>query len=194
VLLTGQMPPKKPPPPPHHGPPHGPHHGPHHGPPHHGPHHGPPHHKRHVATSAVAAFINADEVDALLAPWVPDRHDRRFIVRCLIDEGPAHHRGANYILLLLLGAIAARTGTIRPEALSPVPMRLPPHLEDERDDVASYPLGLDESALEAVLGAAGRDRDAMIDCLTDGPPQHVVANIAMVNLLAAIARSLEARP
>jgi hypothetical protein len=165
---------------------------------------GPPHprHRRkrhgHRPPSAIAAFIHRDRIEALLEPWVADRHDRAFLARCLVEEGPAHHRGANYALLLLLervrrrvcgdpGAADAAAGA-GGERL-PFAMRLPPHLEDDREE-DEYPLSLPVGALSAL----GTDLDAMVDCLTDGPPQHAVANVVMVNLLQAILDALDGAP
>ena len=64
-----------------------------------------------------AAFIDGARVDALLVGAVPDDEDRAFIVRCVLGEGPAHHRGANYVLLQLLGMIVDRLGGADMEAL-----------------------------------------------------------------------------
>ena len=44
------------------------------------------------------------------------------------------------------------------------------------------PFDIDQSRLEA-----------MIDCLTDGPPQHALANVAMVTLLTEILSRLKAQ-
>jgi hypothetical protein len=45
--------------------------------------------------------------------------------------------------------------------------------------------------VERLAARGSRDFDAMVDCLTDGPPQHAVANVATVNLLEAILEALE---
>lgn len=72
-----------------------------------------------------------------------------------------------------------------------VPMRLPPHLETE---VAfpSYPVGLSVEAIERLAPRGSPAFDAMVDCVTDGPPQHAVANVLMINLLETILKTLEA--
>ena len=70
--------------------------------------HRPPH--RHVPPSAITSFIDRARIDQLLAPWLPDAADREFVLRCILDEGPAHHRGANYVLLALLVRISDETG------------------------------------------------------------------------------------
>jgi hypothetical protein len=178
--------------PPHHGRKGPPHHG-RKGPPQHHGRKGPPHESgrwSHMPSSAVTRFIDRERIEALLAPWVPDEHDRAFVVRCMLGEGPAHHRGANYVLLALLGRLLERLGpppSPPPGEGVPVPLRLPPHLEDElgRDDDA-YPLRLATRPLERLAPAGSREHEAMIDCLIDGPPQHALANAAMVALLDAL--------
>ncbi len=142
---------------------------------------------RHVPPSAISAFIDVDYLQTLLAPWVPEPEDRAFVVRCLVQEGPAHHRGANYVILSLLGEVLARLDpkiTVDQNS-APLPMRLPPHLERHHDE-ANFPLELPLSPLKGLAEENGRHADAMVDCLTDGPPQHAVANVAMVCLLGAI--------
>jgi hypothetical protein len=145
----------------------------------------PPRSRRHLPGSAVSGFVDRARIDAVLARIVADPDDRTFLLRCMLDEGPAHHRGANYVLLALLGQLLDGLGV--PDGARPpgravaVPMRLPPHLEDEVED-ADWPLALPVARLEA-LAAGPRGTDAMIDCLGDGPPQHAVANVVMVALL-----------
>lgn len=156
------------------------------------PHRPPPHH-RHVSSSAIASLLDRDRISTLLERWVPDAEDRRFIVRCLLDEGPAHHRGANYVLLALLGeAIDARessrkgSGGAGEETIA-VRMRLPPHLADERDDdEREFPLRFPKAPLERLAKEGTPAFEAMVDCLTDGPPHHALANAAMVCLLASL--------
>lgn len=148
---------------------------------------------RHVPSSAIAAFIEPARIDALLASWVPDAQDRAFVLRCLLQEGPAHHRGANFVLLALLGELLGAPPGPPDEARSaPVPMRLPPHLAADHDE-ADFPLRLPTAALERLAGGDARKLSAMIDCLTDGPPQHALANAAMVGLLEALFAQREAK-
>ena len=151
----------------------------------------PPHKHRRIPSSAIASFIRHQDIDALLAPYVPDPGDRAWIVRCVLDEGPAHHRGANYVLLALLGEVLARLPASEAPSAPPrqvrVPMRVPPHLRRHPDeDESSFPLGVPEGALDRLAPSGSREQAAMIDCLTDGPPQHALANAAMVHLLSAI--------
>lgn len=156
------------------------------------PKHSPPHH-RHVPSSAVSGFVDEARLDALLVPWVPDEAARDFLVRCVVREGPAHHRGANYVLLSLLGEVARRVGAQPVKgATLPAPLRLPPHLEAHVDE-PNGPLGLPEAAVLRLAAPGSRDFHAMVDCLTDGPPQHAVANVAMVQLLESILVALEAK-
>lgn len=154
---------------------------------------GPPHH-RHVPSSAITGFVDQARIDALLAPWLPDASARAFVVRCILGEGPAHHRGANFVLLALLGLLVERLeakGATHPTDGVPVPLRLPPHLAEDHDDDA-YPLTLPTRALERLAPKGSRELEAMIDCLTDGPPQHALANAAMVALLDALLERTDA--
>ena len=155
------------------------------------PHHPPP----PIPSSAISAFIDASRIDALLAPWVADPGDRAFVVRCLLGEGPAHHRGANYVLLALLGLLVEKTGgPVSFRETLPVAMRLPPHLARDEED-GQYPLRLPVDPLERLAPRASRDFAAMVDCLTDGPPQHALANAAMLHLIGALlARAEEKEP
>lgn len=174
---------------------------PHHRPPHHPPHHGAPHQLAHgprgpVPASRALAFIDPVQLDALLQPLVADAADRSFVARCLVGEGPIHHRGANYVLIALLAKLlppsaptAGPAGPAVPAAPEsapptdvPVPMRLPPHLADAVED-GNFPLRLPTRALLDLAGGDTGRLDAMIDCLTDGPPQHVLANVVLVTLI-----------
>lgn len=157
----------------------------------------PPHH-RHVPSSAIASLLERgrSRLDAVLAPWVEDEEDRRFILRCILDEGPAHHRGANYVLLALLGEAAGKVRQGKPGKTIAVPMRLPPHLADEREDAGEddvFPLRFPLEPLLRLAKEGSPELEAMVDCLTDGPPQHSLANAAMVCLLAAILEREDSR-
>jgi len=149
--------------------------------------HKPPHHHR-KQDSRLSSFVDRARADAILKGWVPDDHDRAFVVRCLLDEGPAHHRGSNYVLLALLGELAAGTGPEPGAASVRVPLRFPPHLAEERDDTA-FPLPIPRSALERLAPGDDRAQRAMIECITDGPPQHSLANAAMLCLIDAALRA-----
>jgi hypothetical protein len=144
-----------------------------------------------------AAFIDWSRVDSLLAGAVPDAEDRAFVVRCILGEGPAHHRGANYVLLQLLGMIVDRLGggdmeAVRARGTMPVPMKVPPHLE-RRGSLMAYPLALPTGPLEELAPAGSPDLAAMVQCLSDGPPQHALANAAMIWLIGAALDRLERR-
>jgi hypothetical protein len=152
----------------------------------------------HTRTPAAAAtFIDSSRLDALLAGVVPDDQDRAFVVRCILGEGPAHHRGANYVLLLLLGRVIEGLGGADMEALrargtTPVPMKVSPHLA-RQGSLMSYPLDLPTAPLERLALAGSTQQFAMAECLTDGPPQHALANAAMIWLIGAALDRLEER-
>ncbi len=148
----------------------------------------PPHHRARSGGRALA-HVDAARLDTGLRSLVPDDHDRAFVLRCLLDEGPVHHRGANYALVALLLELLSALGAEAAPAVdgSPVPMRLPPHLGGQDDAV--YPLALDLGALRRIAADPG----PLVGALTDGPPQHAVANVVMVDLLAAALRAAERR-
>lgn len=86
-------------------------------------------------------------------------------------------------MLMLLQRILQRLpGAGVPEQGERVPMLLPPHLEGqiEEDD---YPLRLPTRLLAELLEHRQEDVRAAVDCLTDGPPQHALANVVTVLLL-----------
>lgn len=150
----------------------------------------PPHHAPRAAAHDRALHAR---IEALLRPRIPDDHDRAFVLRCLVDEGPAHHRGATVALLLLLERALARC----PPAPAPVsatasagavtvPLRLSPHVREslapsDRD----YPVTMPTAALRRAVGE-GPAADRLIEHLTDGPAHHALANAVMVNLLDEI--------
>ena len=143
------------------------------------------------------AFIDASRIDAILASAVPDDEDRAFVVRCILGEGPAHHRGANYVLLRLLGLLVDRLGgadmsALRTRGTMPVPMKVPPHLE-RQGSLMSYPLGLPLAPLSELAPEATPEQSAMVECLSDGPPQHALANAAMLWLIGAALDRLQER-
>ncbi|MBI3180529.1 MAG: hypothetical protein HYZ28_00040 [Myxococcales bacterium] len=146
----------------------------------------PPPPRRHLPSSAIASFIDRERIDKLLARWVPEAADRAFVLRCVLDEGPAHHRGANFVLLSLLGQLldAAKASPESQGPSVPVPMRLPPHIDVGEDGF--YPLSFPRKVLERLAPAGSAAQEAMIDCLTDGPPQHSLANAAMLCLISAL--------
>jgi len=156
------------------------------------PHKNHQHDKRHPPASRALRFVDREQLDALLATLVPVKTEREFVRRCLIDEGPLHHRGANYVLLRLLGQVLERVpGTDAPLVGEEVPMRLPPHLEDEVE-AGHFPLPLPTGALKELLGEDDSSLEAAIDCLIDGPPQHSLANVVMVALLERLLERLKA--
>src|SRR5690349_16064532 len=116
-----------------------------------------------IPPGAASGFIDASQIDTLLAPLVPDAEDRAFVVRCILTEGPAHHRGANYVLLRLLGELVDALGepdveAVRARGTLPVQMKVPPHLT-RPGSMMSYPLDLPTGPLER-LAAAGSMQQA----------------------------------
>ena len=57
--------------------------------------------------------------------------------------------------------------------------------------VRAPPLALPTAPLERLAPRGTRDFAAIVDCLTDGPPQHALANVAMVTLIAELLARLE---
>jgi hypothetical protein len=148
-----------------------------------------------ISPAAAAPFIDSARLDALIAPIVSDEHDRAFVVRCILDEGPRHHRGANFVLLTLLGTLIEKLQPVDVEALRaagtlPVPMRVPPHLA-RPGSMMAYPLPLPTSPLDRLAPSGSTEQAAMVDCLTDGPPQHALANAVMVWLIGAALAKLD---
>lgn len=138
-----------------------------------------------LAASQVLNFVDEGRIDAVLATLVPDAVDRAFVLRCVVGEGPLHHRGANYILLALLAQAVNRHTEPAELPASPgvqVPMRLPPYLAETVEEGA-YPLLLPTRALRELAAGDAAQLAAMVDCLTDGPPQHALANVVMVSLI-----------
>ncbi|HEY2514906.1 MAG TPA: hypothetical protein VGI39_28765 [Polyangiaceae bacterium] len=152
-----------------------------------------PPHRSAVST----AFIDPSQIDALLAGAIPDAEDRAFVVRCILGEGPAHHRGVNYVLLRLLGLLVERLGgadmaALRAQGTTPVPMKVPPHLE-RQGSLMAYPIGLPLAPLSRLAPEGTPEQAAMVECLSDGPPQHALANAAMLWLIGAALQQLPER-
>lgn len=150
-----------------------------------------------LSTSAIVSFITAEPIDKLLGHFVPDPADRKYLLRCLLEQGPAHHRGANFVLLSLLSHVLDRLPSATKQTDShaeqmsavSVPMRLPPHLAQSSPD-RYFPLQLHPQPLHQLAGANEQQVAAMVDCLIDGPPQHALANALMVNVIARILDAL----
>lgn len=134
--------------------------------------------------------LDRDALDRGLARLVPDARDRSFLLRCVLEEGPAHHRLANHALLrLILDVVEATDAVLAPVGSVPVPMRLPPHLRNRERESQTFPLALDVAALRRV----GPDPSPWVEALLDGPPHHALANALMVNLLGAVLAHLDRR-
>lgn len=154
-------------------------------------HHDKHHKHRHVPASKALRFVDKSTLDELLTTLVPGRTERAFVTRCLVEEGPIHHRGSNYVLLALVARLLEQVpGVSTPVKGLRVPMRLPPHLEDEVED-GDFPIELPTQALTELAGGDEAKVEAMVDCLTDGPPQHALANVVLVTLLERLLQRLE---
>lgn len=143
-----------------------------------------PHKNDHISPTTIQRLVSAQQLDPLLAPFLPDPADRDFITRCILEQGPIHHRGASFALLALAATLVERTGGFPTSAPSgqtiPVPLRLPPHLAPERDEDKVYPLHMPLAPLEALAPKGTPAFDALVDCLLDGPAHHALANAALV--------------
>lgn len=152
----------------------------------------PPHHK--VPLSTIGALVEPERIEPLLARWIANPAERAFVTRCIVDLGPAHHRAANYVLLRLLAQLLEMlpSPSDRPDESETVavPIRLPaPGVLYEQK---AYPLHMSIAPLKRLAEGNPQRLAAMIDCLLDGPPQHALANAAMVNALGALIEQLHA--
>jgi hypothetical protein len=161
------------------------------------------HHAAPAPPTAIRALLSADQLEPLLVPFIPDAADRAFVTRCILEQGPIHHRGASFALLSLLSVLLERTGGVPDKPVSgeaiAVPLRLPPHLAPEHDEDNAYPLRMPLAPLELIAPKGTLAFHAFADCLLDGPPHHALANAAMVCALGALlerfpARSSEGEP
>lgn len=160
---------------------------PHRPPPH---HHHPPHHHDLAPPKVIRSLLSPERIERLLAAFVPNPADRAFVSRCILDQGPVHHRGANFALLALVTALLERTGGLPKEPIHgetvPVPLRIPPHLAPTNDEDSEYPLRLPIAPLEAIAPKNSPGLHALVDCLVDGPPHHALANAALVCALGTL--------
>jgi len=145
----------------------------------------------------VITASNRQRIGSLVAAYVHDPAACEFIVRCLLDEGPIHHRGDNFVLIALLGEVLDRLPPVAggdPGAGDsfPVPMRIPPAHHTGAEPKA-YPLAIPQAPLALVDGGDPARRSYLAECLADGPPHHALANAMMVNLLHVILQRLPAR-
>jgi len=138
------------------------------------------------------AALDAGAIDKALVPLVPDARDRAFVIRCIIDEGPRHHRGASWALLRMLVAVLEEVGGADGASTTsePLPIRLPPNVEESSDD-AAFPVRLPTRLLGELLDAD--ELRTAIESLRDGPPHHALANTVMALLIEAIHRRLTTR-
>lgn len=158
-------------------------------------HHGPDHDPHRPSARDIREAIDADSMERLLERWVKDTGQRRFLARCIIDEGPAHHRGANYVILSILARLLEQLQIpVAPLGDRPlrVELRLPPHLR-EQSTGGEYPLDLPLEALAGIVAEGTAEERALVDCLIDGPAHHALANVATVRALHELALALGQR-
>jgi len=156
----------------------------------------PPAHLHQHDHPAVAA-IDRQRISTLVAAYAPDPAACAFIVRCILDEGPIHHRGDNFVLLALLGEVLDRLPPADSDvpcncASFPIPMRIPP-AHHAGSEPKTYPLSIPQAPLALLDGGDPARRSTLAECLADGPPHHALANAMMVNLLHTILQRLPAR-
>lgn len=150
---------------------------------------------RPIGLAALSSeVLHREDVEQLLAPWLREPADRAFVARCIVEEGPIHHRGSSYALLRMLGlALAAAGGP--PEGsgeAAPIALRLPPHLQQGSAEQV-FPLGVPLAPLERLAPRGSAAFTALLECLRDGPPHHALANAAMACMIEALLERLEAR-
>lgn len=109
------------------------------------------------------------------------------MLRCILEEGPRHHRVASWALLRLLAAVLADVGGALPDTTTapsePLGMRLPPNVAGSSDD-AEFPIRIPTRMLRDVLDPT--EAELALECLRDGPPHHALANAAMTWMLQAM--------
>lgn len=152
-----------------------------------GPPHSAPHRHRH-SLSSLAHVAASPVLEDALGLVVGDARDRAFLARCILTEGPAHHRAASWALVALAAEVARRLDAAPREGVAPddvaVPLRLPPHLVEAGDDGA-FPLAVPLAPLRAIARDE-REVEVLADALLDGPPHHALANAALVALFDRI--------
>lgn len=147
--------------------------------------------------TALSSAADADQLAEALRPVIADPRDRAFVVRCILDEGPVHHRASSWALLMLASEIARRLEVPmkapdgEPDDSITVRLRLPPHLAADEAESA-FPLRLPLEPLRAIA-SSDRDVEVLADALVDGPPHHALANAALVSLLARVLAAVPSR-
>lgn len=143
--------------------------------------------RRHERHGRRDIALDAAPIDAALVHVVPDARARAFVLRCILEEGPRHHRVASFTILRLLARIIEDLGGAGPEAPdsteSTLEMRLPPSVASLTDD-AEFPIGIPKRMIREVLGE--KSAEVALECLGDGPPHHALANAAMAWMLQSI--------
>ncbi len=151
------------------------------------PRHSRPPPPRHPRPGSKGRDLDGGAIDAALAEIVPDARDRAFVLRCILEEGPRHHRVASWALLRMLAALLAEVGGADPEMgeapAAPVGMRLPPKLASHSDD-GEFPIGIPTTLLNEILDHG--EAELALDCLRDGPPHHALANAVMTWMIEAL--------
>ena len=90
-------------------------------------------------------------------PGFPDAGERVMVVRCLLEVGPAHHRGSNFVFALARFAPLTRSGaspiSVASSSVAPVPLRIPPSVESSAGTM-SYPWAFRPTYLNGWLRGA----------------------------------------
>ncbi|HRI67230.1 MAG TPA: hypothetical protein PK156_23465 [Polyangium sp.] len=145
------------------------------------PPHRPKHHHDFVPSTAIRSLLSPGRIEPLLAPFVRDPADRAFVSRCILEQGPVHHRGANFALLSLVAVLLERTGGF-PDKPGPgktvaVPLRIPPHLAPRHEEDNAYPLQMPLTPLEVVVCAGAGLSCFASTWLRTAPTSRILAEV-----------------
>jgi hypothetical protein len=95
------------------------------------------------------------------------------------------------MLAAVLAEVGGADAETREGPSEPLSMSLPPSVAAASDD-ASFPIGIPTRMLGEVLDAG--ETALAVECLSDGPPHHSLANAAMAWLVQAIYDRVQRAP